>query len=96
MKEAQAIQAQAEQVRQQEITGVIQQIRTMATQYGLGAEDIFGGRKTRVAKNTSGAPTTSGYRCPTSKAIWSGRGRRPQWIKDAMAAGTDIEQFKVS
>lgn len=95
LAQAQELQAQAEALRQQEVINVISQIRSLATQYGLGAEDIFGGRKVRTPGKPMGA-ANCGYRCPSSGAMWSGRGRRPQWIKDAMTAGQDIAAFKVA
>ncbi|SDK22221.1 H-NS family nucleoid-associated regulatory protein [Aliiruegeria lutimaris] len=36
------------------------------------------------------------YRNPQDpSATWSGRGRKPQWINDAEAAGTDIAEFEI-
>lgn len=89
-----ALMAQAEEARQREIEGVIKQIRNLATTYGLGAEDIFGGRRARVGAKSPEA-VTGGYRCPSTGVVWSGRGRRPQWIAKAIEAGTDIAQYKI-
>lgn len=29
------------------------------------------------------------------KKTWSGRGRQPQWIKDALAAGKTLDEFEI-
>ncbi len=94
LAKAHALQAQAEELRQQEMIKVIEDIRGQCAMYGLGAEDIFGGRKSRPMTRT--IPASSGYRCPSSGAMWSGKGRRPSWIKEAMSAGVDIATYKVA
>ncbi|MFV0361259.1 H-NS family nucleoid-associated regulatory protein [Tropicimonas sp.] len=36
------------------------------------------------------------YRNPADpKQTWTGRGRKPQWVKDAEAAGTDISELAI-
>ncbi|TCM75899.1 H-NS family nucleoid-associated regulatory protein [Rhodovulum steppense] len=36
------------------------------------------------------------YRHPENPALtWSGRGRQPAWIKEALAAGTSLEAFAI-
>ena len=40
--------------------------------------------------------TAARFRNPNdADQTWSGRGRKPQWIKDAEAAGTDISAFAI-
>lgn len=36
------------------------------------------------------------FRNPANpKQTWTGRGRKPQWIKDAETAGTDLKEFEI-
>ncbi len=36
------------------------------------------------------------YRNPETSETWSGRGKRPRWLTDAMKAGHDMEAFRIS
>lgn len=56
-----------------------------------------------LAELTDGAikskpePKPAKYRHPENPEVtWSGRGRQPIWIKEALAAGKSLEQFLVS
>lgn len=96
--EAAAILAEAEKVRQAEVAGVIQKIRQMAAEFGLGAEEIFGGGRKNYAKSSKNkSPSEAVYAHPDGRT-WSGRGRRPDWINAAMATpeGTDVYKINKS
>ena len=42
------------------------------------------------------APTTPKYRHPENPALtWSGRGRKPQWFVEALAAGKTVEALVI-
>ncbi len=61
-----------------------------AAEYGFSLEDLAGSPKSAKAK------TAAKYRNPEEPSqTWSGRGRKPQWIKDAEEAGTDIATFAI-
>lgn len=56
-----------------------------------------------LAELTDGAikampvPKPAKYRHPENPDVtWSGRGRQPAWVKEALAAGKSLEQFLVS
>ena len=45
----------------------------------------------------SRAPAAAKYRHPENPALtWSGRGRKPQWFVDALAAGKTAEDLAIS
>ena len=95
MSKANALMAQAEEVRKQEIAEVIAGIRAKMVEYHLSVEDLTGtgARKSGVVKSKSKAPAK--YRGPNGE-LWSGgAGRKPDWVKAAMAAGQDIESFRI-
>jgi DNA-binding protein H-NS len=99
-----ALQAQAEQLRRTETGDVIAKIKEAIAYYGFNARDLglsaargpkpgIKASATRanakrkatrkvfgVAKYTDGADRT-----------WTGRGKRPQWFVDALAAGKSAE-----
>jgi DNA-binding protein H-NS len=105
-----ALQAEAEELRQKEVGEVIARIRTAIDHYGISATDLgFGspaaktgagaperkkpGRKPGV-KPAAKAPSTVLYRDESGRT-WAGRGKRPQWLRDALLAGRTLEDFKV-
>ncbi|MDN3923217.1 H-NS family nucleoid-associated regulatory protein [Roseateles violae] len=83
---------------------VIARIRKEIAQFGLTAEHLFGtiggdivggGRRTR-AKATK-PKTAPGAKSPkfadNQGNTWGGMGKRPQWIRDALAAGRSLDEF---
>lgn len=63
-----------------------------AAEHGFTLADLTGGVKTRK----SSGPVKAKYRNPADATqTWSGRGRKPQWIKDAEEAGTDLESLAI-
>jgi len=95
MEKAQQLMAEAEQVRQKEIDGVIADIRQKMETYGLTAQDIGGGAAPR--KRSTGAKSKAAvkYRGPNGETWSGGRGRKPRWVEEALKAGKKIEDFAV-
>lgn len=76
------LEAQAAAARAAEFQEVLADIRAKVADYGFTEQDIFGrgrGRPRKAAE--SGVPVK--YRDPRTGATWSGRGRAPNWIKEA-------------
>lgn len=93
INQAQALMAQAEQVRKQELANVIADIKAKMKEYGITVEDLGGaaGRKIGVSK----AKNPAKYRGPNGE-LWSGGpGRKPEWVKTVLAAGKNIEDFRI-
>lgn len=76
-----ALDAQIEEARKVESAAAIKSVRDLVNEFGLTAEDIFGGSRTGGGgrKGVSVAPK---FRDPATGATWSGRGKPPHWIKD--------------
>jgi DNA-binding protein H-NS len=96
-KQIETLQRQAEKLRAQEIDGVIARIKVAITHYGLTAEQLglVGtaiGAKPR-AKPSKAAPTGSAKYSNGRGNSWSGMGKRPHWLRDALAAGRTLEEF---
>lgn len=86
-EQAEALARRIEEARLIEVQSVIANIRELAAEYRLSAEDIFGNpRGKRSARGASSA--NAKYRDPMTGACWSGRGRPPDWIK-----GKDRNRF---
>ena len=89
------LQRKAEQMRKEEVTGVIDRIREAIAHYHLTPEQLFGaGKAAKAGKPAKASPEPHGaikYR-DAAGHTWTGRGRRPQWYLDALAAGkTDAD-----
>lgn len=108
LKQIEQLQKQADALRSREKAEVVGRIKGAIAHYGISADELFGTtpakatrkraskvagkvRKTAakkvggVAKYTDGAGRT-----------WSGVGKRPNWFKDALAAGKTAEELLVS
>lgn len=74
------------------------EILQVAAGKGLSESDLLallgGGRKGKPAKKAGKLPAK--YRDPDSGKTWSGRGKQPVWLREAVAAGKQVEDFAVS
>ena len=94
VSQAQALMAQAEQVRKQERNSVIADIKAKMAEYGLTLEDLErapAARKGAVGKSKAPAK----YQGPNGE-LWSGGpGRKPEWVKAVLAAGQSLDQYLI-
>lgn len=91
------LRVQAEQLRNQERTGVIEEIRKKIAEYGITATDLkltsrAAGRRTGAVASARGAAK---YRSPTGETWSGGRGRKPRWVTEALAAGKSLSDFEI-
>ena len=61
-------------------------------QYGITAADLGG---TSSKKKASSAGKEAKYRGPNGELWGGGPGRKPEWVREVMAKGGDIEQFRI-
>jgi DNA-binding protein H-NS len=86
------LQAEAEKLRRAEMRGVIDRIKVAIAHYGLTTEQLFGAApKVRAAKAAAGATYSDGQ-----GRTWGGKGKRPDWLREALAAGRGLDEFKVA
>ena len=94
VSQAQALMAQAEQVRKQELANVIADIKAKMKEYGISVEDL-GSAAAGRNKGGSKSKAPAKYRGPNGE-LWSGGpGRKPEWVKAALAAGQSLDQFLI-
>ncbi|MBB4843194.1 DNA-binding protein H-NS [Paucibacter oligotrophus] len=80
-------------------TNVIDRIRRDIAQHGLTVEQLFGGAPN---KTTSRRVSTKSISKKVAKFAdelgntWSGMGKRPGWLKSALDAGKQIDDFLVT
>ena len=60
--------------------------------YGVTLEEVMGGKAAK-ATGTKGAPK---YAHPENPEMtWTGRGRQPNWVKEALASGKALEDMAI-
>ena len=66
-----------------------------AREHGFKLSDLVADQKPGKARRSGEAGAESAYVNPeNSDETWSGRGRRPRWVNDALAAGRTLEDLK--
>ena len=90
------LRKQAEELRNQERAGVIEELRKKISEYGLTAGDLkLASRGGRRGPSIAVAKSAAKYRSPTGETWSGGRGRKPRWITEALAAGKSLEDFEI-
>lgn len=93
---------QAEMIRSRETSEVIAKIKVAINAYGLTAADLglSAIKSPRAAKKTaSEAAAKKKGKSPirfrdSNGNSWTGFGRKPGWLKEALAAGVSLEALK--
>jgi DNA-binding protein H-NS len=66
-------------------------VEALARDLGYSLAELVG-----TAMKTTRVPATAKYRHPENPALtWSGRGRKPQWFVEALAAGTPAGDLEI-
>ena len=109
-KEIEHLEAQARSMRKRELPQVVARIKQAIAAYGLTANDLglADGMQRNAAKSAgrAGRPANSGKRGTKAKQVamkyrnanggtWGGIGKRPDWLRAALAAGQSLESFLV-
>jgi DNA-binding protein H-NS len=67
-------------------------VRATAKEYGFTLEELVGG-KPAAKSGSKGAPK---YANPANPAqTWTGRGRQPNWVKEALAKGKTLDSMAI-
>ncbi|RZL95962.1 MAG: H-NS histone family protein [Variovorax sp.] len=92
------LRKQAEELRNKERAGVIEEVRQKIAEYGLSAADLklsargASGKRSAVAAS----PKAVGkYRGPNGESWSGGRGRKPRWVTEALASGKSLSDFEI-
>ena len=93
--QAQALMAQAEQVRKQELADVLSNIKEWMTDYNITIDELAAYLGTRKAAKPSRTKGEAKYRGPNGE-LWSGGpGRKPGWVQEVFAAGKSLDQYLI-
>ncbi len=78
---------------QQRIHSLRKEAEELAASLNMSVADVFGFNKTSKLANKK---LPAKYINPAdSSQTWSGRGKRPHWLVDALARGESLEKFAV-
>ncbi len=93
--QAEALLAQAEQVRKQELATVVLEIKAKMKEYGLTVADLGSGSAgtRKSAQSKSAAPAK--YRGPNGELWAGGLGRKPEWVRSLLAAGKNLDDYRI-
>ncbi|MET3182652.1 UNVERIFIED_ORG: DNA-binding protein H-NS [Variovorax guangxiensis] len=92
------LRKQAEDLRNQERAGVVEELRRKIAEYGLTASDLkLAGRASSAKRSAGAAPAKAAakYRSPTGETWSGGRGRKPRWVTEALAAGKSLSDYEI-
>jgi DNA-binding protein H-NS len=107
VKQIESLKQEAEKLRRNEVDGVITRIRDAISFYNLSASDLGLALKPKGAgkaaapvkrKKRKGSAAKSAAVVKFSNGAggtWVGRGKRPQWLRDAIASGKPLSDFAV-
>ncbi len=87
--EIKALEAEKKKVLRDTRKEIIKELVKTISQYDIKANELF---KTDKQKNDDSIK----YVHPQDKTkVWPGRGAKPKWLKELVAAGTTLESLKV-
>ncbi len=105
VKQIESLKQEAEKIRRSEVDGVIARIREAIAHYGLTAADLGLSARAKPAADKAAPSKRKKGKAGKAAAVvkfrneaggtWGGRGKRPQWLRDALAAGKKLEDFAV-
>ena len=90
---AQDIEREIVSRREAERERVLTQMRELAASLGMSLEDVL---KMERGKGGGGIVPPK-YRHPEDPSLtWTGRGKRPAWVNEALASGKSLEDLAIS
>jgi DNA-binding protein H-NS len=88
-----ALQKQAEEARKQEIAAVVAEIKAKMAEYGITVEDL--GSAVRGKGRRKASSGVAKYRNPVTGEQWTGKGRKPGWMVQALEQGKSMDDFRI-
>jgi DNA-binding protein H-NS len=101
-KQIEKLQKEADALRQAELKGVVDRIKVAIVHYGLTPEQLGFGKSGGKKTSNSLPAAKGGNKVVIAKfsndagQIWSGRGPRPRWLREALANGRSLDEFSTT
>lgn len=90
-----ALEQQIIEVQREERAQAIAKVRALMSEYGLTLADLGPGRPAAAPRKAGGGSVAAKFRHPQTGETWSGRGLQPKWLKAALAAGAQLDDFRL-
>lgn len=87
------MQKLAEEARKQEMPSVVAEIKAKMAEYGITLEDL--GSAVRGKARRKAGSGVAKYRNPATGEQWTGTGRKPAWMAQALEQGRSMDEFKI-
>jgi DNA-binding protein H-NS len=89
------LRKQAETLRNEERASVVEEVRKKIAEYGISASDLKLSSRSGAAATKRASKATAKYRGPAGETWSGGRGRKPRWVTEALAAGKSLSDFEI-
>lgn len=86
------------EAQREEKSSAIAQVKALMTQHGLTMADLSARAPSGPRRSSgprAGGKVAAKYRDPSSGKEWSGRGLKPTWLREALAAGKTLQDFSI-
>ena len=92
-----SLDRQISAIRTAERSRAISDVRALMAQHGLTFADIAAAESAprKGSAKTAGKKVAAKYRDPGTGATWTGRGLKPKWMAEAVAAGKTPSDFAI-
>ncbi len=95
-RQQQALEQEIANARQAQRQGAIDQVRKIMSENGLTLADLGQSKAPREKLGKlAGRKVAPKYRDPSTGKTWSGRGIKPSWMMEAIAAGKTADDFLI-
>lgn len=75
---------------------LLQEFRDKAKAMGVTLEELMSSQKSKGKPRAAGGKVAAKYANPSDATqTWTGRGKRPRWVSDLLAAGKTLDDLKV-
>lgn len=89
-----SLKSEAERIRSAELSEVLARMKAEIATYGITAQQLFG--RSVVAKGARKSGTSAAAYGDGQGNTWGGRGPRPLWLREALQAGHQLAEFRLS
>lgn len=82
--------------QQQDVKKAREQILEIAQNMGISVEELLARGGGSKGKKPGGAKVSPQYHNPSDNSqTWTGRGRQPKWVVDALAKGKKLDDLRI-
>lgn len=90
------IKRRAEEASNAAREAAIEKLKAVAREHGYSLEELAGTKKARKVSTGVRKPVAPKYANPlNSSETWTGRGRKPLWVQDALNQGRTMESLVI-